>query len=130
MSIDPDPTRSSAEMPSFDDLATDFDLWVNWLWRTWYVAAVNPEMGWQEIPAIVIELDVLWRSWAHAWSSSANLYDRREWLDYLPRAVDHMGRIISGWDVSAGEDPSRTAYPAATCATGSLGLPTGGHALT
>ena len=39
-------------------------------------------------------------------------------------------RDSSGWDVSAGEDPSRTAYPAATCATGSLGLPTGGHALT
>ena len=86
------------------------------------VAAADPDLEWESIPGVVVELDVLWRSWAHAWSGAGSLYDRREWLDYLPRAVDHMARLVAGWNESAGMESSRAACSLATSGAGSLGL--------
>lgn len=87
------------------------------------MAAADPDLEWESIPGVVVELDVLWRSWAHAWSGAGSLYDRREWLDYLPRAVDHMARLVAGWNESAGMESSRAACSLATSGAGSLGLP-------
>lgn len=86
------------------------------------MAAADPDLEWESIPGVVVELDVLWRSWAHAWSGAGSLYDRREWLDYLPRAVDHMARLVAGWNESAGMESSRAACSLATSGAGSLGL--------
>ena len=108
MTIIPPPIHSY-ETPTYSELANDFRSWVDWLWRTWYVAAADPDLEWESIPGVVVELDVLWRSWAHAWSGAGSLYERREWLDYLPRAVDHMARLVAGWNESAGMESSRAA---------------------
>ena len=121
MTITPPPIHSY-ETPPYSELANDFRSWVDWLWRTWYVAAADPDLEWESIPGVVVELDVLWRSWAHAWSGAGSLYERREWLDYLPRAVDHMARLVAGWNESAGMESSRAAYSLATSGAGSLGL--------
>ena len=128
MTITPPPIHSY-ETPTYSELANDFRSWVDWLWRTWYVAAADPDLEWESIPGVVVELDVLWRSWAHAWSGAGSLYERREWLDYLPRAVDHMARRVAGWNESAGMESSRAAYSLATSGAGSLGLVPGGPAL-
>ena len=100
MTITPPPIHSY-ETPTYSELANDFRSWVDWLWR----------------------------SWAHAWSGAGSLYERREWLDYLPRAVDHMARLVAGWNESAGMESSRAAYSLATSGAGSLGLVPGGPAL-
>lgn len=104
MTITPPPIHSY-ETPTYSELANDFRSWVDWLWRTWYVAAADPDLEWESIPGAVVELDVLWRSWAHAWSGAGSGVSG--WIIYRARLIIWLGWWRTGMSRRVWRPPAR-----------------------